>query len=71
VAHKNPADRPHVWHRDPRVDEVVTPDAEQSTYPHQVPRYLHKGGHTLLVETAEACDKALASGWALVPKHHA
>lgn len=67
--HKNPADRAHMWQRDVRHDEKAVAVEDASTYPHQVPRYLHKTGEEpLYVADEKACKAALADGWALVPK---
>lgn len=37
------------------------------TYPHQLPRFLHKAGNQLYVSTVDACVEALKDGWAIDP----
>lgn len=68
ATHKDPKDRAHHWEREPRPDEVAPVPAEPSTYPHELPRHLHKAnGEFLPVATADECEQALASGWSLLP----
>jgi hypothetical protein len=33
----------------------------------QYPRWIHRGGDTQLVHTAETCDAAMDAGWVLSP----
>jgi hypothetical protein len=67
---KNPKDRTSVWEHESRVATPPAPvePIDYADYPHALPRTLHNDQCDARdVATPEACEAALAAGYALVP----
>lgn len=56
-------ERAHMWQR-AAPPMVVDPE---HPYPHALPRFLHKDGAAVRVDTPEACEAALDAGWVIHP----
>ena len=67
TAHKNPADRTHMWEQAASFTAPMPAAPAYPDYPHALPRHLHKDGASQIVHTPAQCDEALEDGWEIHP----